>query len=212
MSTSETTEPKKPWKPAWVFHPNELILEELQERGWSVRELATRSQLGEVMIRDVLDGKRVTKMIAYGLSQAFLMSPQFWINMQKMWDDGTPEQRAAGGNVFTGAFSADRAAQRQEGRDQLFRELRFFAGLCLEVAESEDDPANSMGQQLSKVLNAMDAPLDEHNLDTASIDRVNKVAMEIIRGSRLAKVAEQMAAMPIPVTVIDNDVARVIRE
>lgn len=62
----------------------ELINDELMERGWTLADLAAKSGLTALRIREVVvGGSPMTKVVALGLSNAFGTSMEFWINLNK---------------------------------------------------------------------------------------------------------------------------------
>ncbi len=67
---------------AEVFPPSEFIREEMESRGWRVEDLAEQAGWTTALTSEVLSGRRVTRLIAYGLGQAFGTSSQLWVNLQ----------------------------------------------------------------------------------------------------------------------------------
>lgn len=60
----------------------EIINDELMERGWTLEDLASKSQLQAVRLRELVAGTGpMTKVVALGLSNAFGTSMEFWINL-----------------------------------------------------------------------------------------------------------------------------------
>ncbi len=72
--------------PAEVFPPNEFIRDEMESRGWRVEDLAEQAGWTTALTSEVLAGRKVTRLIAYGLGQAFGTSYQMWINLQSAFD------------------------------------------------------------------------------------------------------------------------------
>lgn len=70
----------------------ELINDELMERGWTLDDLAAKSGLKPIRLREVVaGGSPVTKVVALGLANAFGTSMDFWINLgHKPRGGGTP--------------------------------------------------------------------------------------------------------------------------
>jgi len=71
--------PMEPLKPARIFSPAKILKEELEARGITSVE--------GVNIQAILHGKTITDMDAALLSNELGMSAQFWINVQKGWDE-----------------------------------------------------------------------------------------------------------------------------
>ncbi len=75
-------------KPAEVFHPGVQIREELEARGWTEQKLVEKLGLDLVSAERLVDGEtRVTPFLAEKLGQAFGQNAQFWLNLQKAYDD-----------------------------------------------------------------------------------------------------------------------------
>ncbi len=70
-----------------VEHPGVYIREELEERGWTQRDLAYILGRPEQSINTILSGKRgITAEMAKALGEAFDVSAEFFLNLQKMYD------------------------------------------------------------------------------------------------------------------------------
>lgn len=70
-----------------VPHPGEYLREELEARGWSQRDLAFVIDVPETGINPVINGKRgISPEMAKALGDAFDQSPEYWINLQRMYD------------------------------------------------------------------------------------------------------------------------------
>jgi HTH-type transcriptional regulator/antitoxin HigA len=68
-------------------HPGTYIREELEERGWSQRDLSYILGRPEPSVNLILSGKRgITAEMAKALGEAFDISPDFFLNLQKMYD------------------------------------------------------------------------------------------------------------------------------
>lgn len=75
---------------AQVFHPGEFVKEEMESRGWSIETLATASDLKVKTLEEVIAGHRkVTPIVALGLSRAFETGRQIWLNLQASWEQGS---------------------------------------------------------------------------------------------------------------------------
>lgn len=60
----------------------ELINDELMERGWTIEDLAAKSGLTALRLREVVVGTSpMTKVVALGLSNAFGTSMDLWLNL-----------------------------------------------------------------------------------------------------------------------------------
>ncbi len=65
-------------------HPGVFIKEELDERGWSQRELAYILGCSKQAVTIIINGKRnITPEIAKALAMAFEVSPEFFTNLQQ---------------------------------------------------------------------------------------------------------------------------------
>lgn len=76
--------------------PKDIIREELEVRGWNAQILAHEAGWQPRLATEVLQGRRITRLLAIGLGQAFGTSEQLWVNLQAAYDaaDGeTPAQR-----------------------------------------------------------------------------------------------------------------------
>jgi addiction module HigA family antidote len=81
-------------KPAQVFHPSEFIREELEERGWTVAELARRMGCQLLSAIEIVEGReRITRNGAVWLQSAFQVSAEMWLNLQSTWDEAPPGAR-----------------------------------------------------------------------------------------------------------------------
>ncbi len=70
-----------------VLPPGAYIKEELEERGWSQRDLAYILGCAEQAITIILNGKRsITPEMAKALAIAFDVSPEFFTNLQQSYD------------------------------------------------------------------------------------------------------------------------------
>lgn len=64
-----------------AFPVSSYILEEMEARGWSKKYL-----LGKPGIRKgLLNNSKLTKRDAQALSKVFGTSPEYWMNLQKIW-------------------------------------------------------------------------------------------------------------------------------
>ena len=72
-------------RPAEVFAPAEYLRDELQERGWTVAQLAERAVVPVAEILAVLDGGAITGRLSERLGIALGVSPWFWANLSVYW-------------------------------------------------------------------------------------------------------------------------------
>jgi addiction module HigA family antidote len=73
--------------PRTPLHPGEHLADELQELGLSARELARTIKVPTTRITDILRGRRgITGDTALRLGQYFGVSPDFWMNLQKLYE------------------------------------------------------------------------------------------------------------------------------
>ena len=69
------------------IHPGEILEEELKELGMSAAELARIIEVPANRITQILAGKRsISADTALRLGQYFGMSPEFWMNLQKIYE------------------------------------------------------------------------------------------------------------------------------
>lgn len=74
-------------KPLPVDHPGTFILEELEARNWQQVDLAFILGMSPQQLSPILSGKQsITPDMAVALGDAFDMSPDFFANLQKMYD------------------------------------------------------------------------------------------------------------------------------
>ena len=70
-----------------VIHPGEHLAEELGELGMSAAELARQIEVPVNRITGILNGQRgVTADTALRLGHWFGTSPQFWMNLQQLYE------------------------------------------------------------------------------------------------------------------------------
>jgi HTH-type transcriptional regulator/antitoxin HigA len=71
----------------WITHPGVHIKEEMEERGWSQRDLAFILGCSEQVINPILNGKRgISSEMAKALGEAFDVPPEFFANLQQAYD------------------------------------------------------------------------------------------------------------------------------
>jgi HTH-type transcriptional regulator / antitoxin HigA len=72
---------------SWVKHPGLYIKEEMEERGWSQRDLAFILGVSEQAINPILNGKRgISPEMAKALGEAFDVPAEFFANLQQAYD------------------------------------------------------------------------------------------------------------------------------
>src|SRR4051794_20792776 len=81
--------------PITAIHPGEHLAEELEELGMSAAELARKLQVPTNRITGILNGQRaVTGDTALRLGHFFGTSPQFWLNLQSLYELRLAERKA----------------------------------------------------------------------------------------------------------------------
>jgi addiction module HigA family antidote len=72
---------------AIAIHPGEHLAAELRELGMSAAELARKLDVPTNRITGILNGQRaITGDTALCLGHFFGMSPQFWLNLQSLYE------------------------------------------------------------------------------------------------------------------------------
>lgn len=72
---------------SWVRHPGQYIKEEMEERGWSQRDLAFILGVSEQALNPILNGKRgISPEMAKALGEAFDVPAEFFANLQQAYD------------------------------------------------------------------------------------------------------------------------------
>lgn len=75
-------------KPAQVFHPGELIKDEMEARKWDIYWLARKARLEPDIVKYLIEEKiNISEYISFGLSRAFGTSKELWINLQNQYDE-----------------------------------------------------------------------------------------------------------------------------
>ena len=64
-----------------TYAVGDLLTEEMEERGWSVRDLADAAGLPVTTIESVLAGPPINQTVANGLARAFGTSVELWLNL-----------------------------------------------------------------------------------------------------------------------------------
>jgi addiction module HigA family antidote len=77
------------------IHPGEILADELEELGVSPTELSRQIRVPANRISQIINGKRsITGDTALRLAHWFGTSPQFWMNLQALYDVRLAEQEA----------------------------------------------------------------------------------------------------------------------
>ena len=78
-----------------AIHPGEHLAEQLEELDMSASELARQLKVPTNRITEILNGQRaVTGDTALRLGHFFGTSPEFWLNLQKLYELRLAEQKA----------------------------------------------------------------------------------------------------------------------
>jgi addiction module HigA family antidote len=78
-----------------AIHPGDQLAEELKALGMSAAELARQLQVPTNRVTGILNGRRaITGDTALRLGHFFGTSPQFWLNLQTLYDLRVAEQKA----------------------------------------------------------------------------------------------------------------------
>lgn len=77
------------------IHPGEILADELEELGVSPTELSRQVRVPANRISQIINGKRsITGDTALRLAHWFGTSPQFWMNLQALYDVRIAEEDA----------------------------------------------------------------------------------------------------------------------
>lgn len=77
------------------IHPGEVLVDELKELGVSPTELSRQIRVPANRISQIVNGKRaITGDTALRLAHWFGTSPQFWMNLQALYDVRVAEREA----------------------------------------------------------------------------------------------------------------------
>lgn len=78
-----------------AIHPGEHLGEELEELGMSAAELARQLGVPTNRITGIINGQRaITGDTALRLGHFFSTSPEFWLNLQSLYELRLAEQKA----------------------------------------------------------------------------------------------------------------------
>jgi addiction module HigA family antidote len=77
------------------IHPGEILADELEELGVSPTELSRQIRVPANRISQIINGKRsITGDTALRLAHWFGTNPQFWMNLQALYDVRMAEEEA----------------------------------------------------------------------------------------------------------------------
>lgn len=77
-----------------AIHPGEHLAEQLEELGMSAAELSRRIKVPTNRITQIIGGRRsVTGDTALRLGHFFGTSPEFWLNLQKLYELRVAERK-----------------------------------------------------------------------------------------------------------------------
>jgi len=77
-----------------AIHPGEQLAEELKALGMSAAELARHMQVPTNRVTEILNGQRaLTGDTALRLGHFFGTSPEFWLNLQSLYELRLAEER-----------------------------------------------------------------------------------------------------------------------
>ena len=78
-----------------AIHPGEHLAEELEALGMSAAELARQLKVPTNRVTGILNGQRsITGDTALRLGHFFGTSPEFWLNLQSLYDLRLADQKA----------------------------------------------------------------------------------------------------------------------
>ena len=84
------------------IHPGEHLTDELRELGISARELARELKVPVTRVTDILRGRRgITGDTALRLGRYFQVSPDFWMNLQKLYEIDLARRQIGEGSMRT---------------------------------------------------------------------------------------------------------------
>jgi addiction module HigA family antidote len=95
-----------------AIHPGEHLAEQLEELGMSAAELGRKLKVPTNRITEILNGRRaVTGDTALRLGHFFGTSPEFWMNLQKLYELRLAENRS-GETIKSLPMLSERAKKR----------------------------------------------------------------------------------------------------
>jgi addiction module HigA family antidote len=100
-----------------AIHPGEHLAEQLEELGMSAAELARQLKVPTNRITEILNGQRaVTGDTALRLGHFFGTSPEFWMNLQKLYELRLAEQKS--GETIKGLPTLIKPMKKRGGDSQ----------------------------------------------------------------------------------------------
>ena len=97
-----------------AIHPGEHLAEHLGELGMSAAELARNLKVPTNRITEILNGRRsITGDTALRLGHFFGTSPEFWLNLQKIYELRLAEDKSGG--TIKGLPTLSKARTKQGG-------------------------------------------------------------------------------------------------
>ncbi len=97
-----------------AIHPGEHLAEQLQELDMSAAELARHLKVPTNRITEILNGRRaVTGDTALRLGHFFGTSPEFWLNLQKIYELRLAEDKS--GEIIKALPTLSRARKKPGG-------------------------------------------------------------------------------------------------
>ncbi len=100
-----------------AIHPGEHLAEQLEELDMSAAELARQLKVPTNRITEILNGQRaVTGDTALRLGHFFGTSPEFWMNLQKLYELRVAEQKS--GETIKDLPTLAKAMKKQGGDSQ----------------------------------------------------------------------------------------------
>lgn len=98
-----------------AIHPGDQLAEELKALEMSAAELARQLKVPTNRVTGILNGQRaITGDTALRLGHFFGTSPQFWLNLQSLYDVRVAEQKA--GRIIKALPTLKRGKDRGERR------------------------------------------------------------------------------------------------
>jgi addiction module HigA family antidote len=69
------------------IHPGEFLRDDLEALGVSARKFAIHIHVPHNAVTEIMNGKRaITAQMAYRLARAFETTPQYWLNLQTIYE------------------------------------------------------------------------------------------------------------------------------
>jgi addiction module HigA family antidote len=100
-----------------VIHPGEHLAEQLEASGMSAAEVARQIKVPTNRITEILKGRRaITGDTALRLGHFFGTSPDFWMNLQKLYELRLAEDKS--GKTIRALPTLSKAENKREGRVQ----------------------------------------------------------------------------------------------